>query len=80
MICMKITCINLEEMTKMKSYKLPALKREKAVTFQGVPEQDYKDTILADMSAARESADKLELLVDEKYWPFPVYADLLFSE
>ena len=30
----------------MKSYKLPALKREKAVTFQGVPEQDYKDTIL----------------------------------
>lgn len=40
----------------------------------------YHKTILADMDAARKSADALELLVDEQYWPFPVYSDLLFSE
>ena len=40
----------------------------------------YHDTIIPDMAKVRESADALELLVDKKYWPFPVYADLLFSE
>ena len=40
----------------------------------------YHKTILADMNEARKSADALELLVDEQYWPFPVYSDLLFSE
>ena len=40
----------------------------------------YHDTIIPDMTKVRESADALELLVDKKYWPFPVYADLLFSE
>ena len=40
----------------------------------------YHKTILSDMDAARKSADALELLVDEQYWPFPVYSDLLFSE
>ena len=40
----------------------------------------YHKTILADMNDARKSADALELLVDEQYWPFPVYSDLLFSE
>ena len=29
---------------------------------------------------AREIADELENLTDRDYWPFPVYADLLFSE
>ena len=40
----------------------------------------YHKTILSDMNDARKSADALELLVDEQYWPFPVYSDLLFSE
>ncbi len=40
----------------------------------------YHKTIIADMDAARKSADALELLVDQQYWPFPVYSDLLFSE
>ncbi|MCR4600408.1 MAG: glutamine synthetase III [Clostridia bacterium] len=38
----------------------------------------YHDVILADMSAARAAADKLEAVTDEDYWPFPVYSDLLF--
>ena len=37
------------------------------------------DTIIADMSEAREAADKLETITASEYWPFPVYSDLLFS-
>ena len=37
------------------------------------------DTIIADMTKAREAADKLETLTASDYWPFPVYSDLLFS-
>ena len=31
------------------------------------------------MSILREPADKLEMLVDEKDWPFPTYGELLFN-
>ncbi len=37
------------------------------------------DTIIPDMTKAREAADKLETLTAKDYWPFPVYSDLLFS-
>nr|WP_325297424.1 glutamine synthetase III [uncultured Dysosmobacter sp.] len=37
------------------------------------------DIIVADMAKAREAADKLETITASEYWPFPVYADLLFS-
>ncbi|WP_298016963.1 glutamine synthetase III [uncultured Dysosmobacter sp.] len=37
------------------------------------------DVIVADMAKAREAADKLEAITASEYWPFPVYADLLFS-
>ncbi len=40
----------------------------------------YSETIVNDMQEARAAADALESLVDEDYWPFPVYSDLLFSE
>jgi len=40
----------------------------------------YHDIILPDMGSIRKSADSLEGLVDKKYWPFPVYSELLFSE
>jgi glutamine synthetase len=40
----------------------------------------YHDVIIPDMDAVRSSADALEQLVDEKYWPFPIYSELLFSE
>lgn len=38
------------------------------------------DTVIPYMDNAREIADRLELIVDRKYWPFPTYAELLFSE
>ena len=37
------------------------------------------DAIIPAMDAARETADAMEMLMDIKYWPFPVYSELLFS-
>lgn len=39
----------------------------------------YRDVIFTAMGKARLDADKLEALVDAKYWPFPTYADMLFN-
>ena len=41
---------------------------------------EREKTIIKDMEEARSASDALEAVVDEQYWPFPVYADLLFSE
>ena len=30
------------------------------------------------MESLRATADELETMVGEKYWPFPIYEDLLF--
>ena len=39
----------------------------------------YRDDVFAQFAEVREPADKLEALVDEKAWPFPTYAELLFN-
>ena len=39
----------------------------------------YHDTIFTDMSAVREPADKLEMLVAKEDWPMPRYGDLIFE-
>ena len=39
----------------------------------------YNDTIFTDMSAVREPADKLEMLVAKEDWPMPSYGDLIFE-
>ena len=39
----------------------------------------YHDTSMADMAALRAPADKLEMLVDNDFWPIPTYGDLLFE-
>ena len=39
----------------------------------------YRDDVFAQFAEVREPADKLETLVDEKAWPFPTYAELLFN-
>ena len=38
----------------------------------------YRDEVFSKMQSLRAVADELETLVSEKYWPFPVYSDLLF--
>ena len=39
----------------------------------------YRDAVIAAMDALRKPADALEMLVDEKEWPFPTYAELMFN-
>lgn len=38
----------------------------------------YREEVLPRMDKVREYADKLELITDKKYWPMPVYSDILF--
>ena len=40
----------------------------------------YHDTVLSHMDALRRDADLLETLIPAQRWPFPTYAQLLFSE
>ena len=70
------------ELTKMKK----ALEDLKTVENKARKIQDarklayfYKDKVRPAMDALRDPADKLEMLVDKKDWPFPTYADLLFE-
>ena len=38
----------------------------------------YHDTVFVAMGELRASADEIETLVGEKYWPYPTYGQLLF--
>ena len=70
---------NLKEMQKALAVlqeaeaKARAMKPGKAQAFF------YKDEVKTAMEALRIPADKLEVLVDKKVWPFPTYADLIFE-
>ena len=39
----------------------------------------YMTKVVPAMKALREPADRLEKIVNKKYWPFPTYADLMFE-
>jgi glutamine synthetase len=39
----------------------------------------FKDTVKTAMDELRAPADKLEMIVDKEYWPFPSYGDLIFE-
>ena len=53
----------------------------KAVTFEDVAEKAffYKNVVFPVLKALRTPADRLEMLVDERDWPFPTYNELLFD-
>lgn len=53
----------------------------KAAKVTGAKEQAvfYRDVVKTAMDELRKPADKLEMLVDEEYWPFPQYEDLIFE-
>ena len=85
-----ITCDFEEDAVKKLSGYASALYRaaeklnadlERAAAIGEVTEQAmfYKDVILADMAQAREAADHAEQLTAKEYWPYPCYADLLYS-
>lgn len=39
----------------------------------------YHDTILPDMERLRKTADELEIIVSNDFWPFPTYDELLYG-
>ncbi len=39
----------------------------------------YKDEVIPAMNQLRKTADTLETLTADEYWPFPTYGELLFS-
>ncbi len=39
----------------------------------------YRNTVFAQMEDTRATADEIETLVGEKYWPYPTYGEMLFS-
>jgi glutamine synthetase len=51
-------------------------KEEKAILAQTT---FYRDKVFAAISELRIVVDELETLVARKYWPFPTYAELLYS-
>ena len=71
-----------EELTNMQD-ALEKMKeeRKKAVAIPNQKERAfyYMENVVPAMKALREPADKLEKIVDKKYWPFPTYADLMFE-
>jgi glutamine synthetase len=54
---------------------------EKAAAIEDVAKQAtfFRDTVKAAMADLRTPADKLEMIVDKEYWPFPSYGDLIFE-
>jgi glutamine synthetase len=48
----------------------------KDVTMQGT---SYRDQVIPVMEELRRDIDRLETIVDSKYWPMPTYGDLLFG-
>ena len=76
----------LDEVTKYLKEMKAALKKltevtEKASdTTEGKEQATYfRDVVKVAMDELRAPADKLEMIVDKEFWPFPSYGDLLFE-
>lgn len=39
----------------------------------------FGDTVFGNMCLVRQTVDELETYVAAKYWPYPIYSDILFS-
>ena len=76
----------LDEVTKYLKEMKAALKKltevtEKAsdITEGKVQATYFRDVVKVAMDELRAPADKLEMIVDKEFWPFPSYGDLLFE-
>lgn len=49
------------------------------ITDAGEQAKFYRDEVKTAMTQLRTPADKLEMMVDKKFWPFPSYGDLMFE-
>ena len=76
----------LDEVTKFLKEMKAALNKltevtEKASDITEGKEQAtyFRDVVKVAMDELRAPADKLEMIVDKEFWPFPSYGDLLFE-
>ena len=76
----------LDEVTKYLKEMKAALKKLTEVTqkasdiTEGKEQATYfRDVVKVAMDELRAPADKLEMIVDKEFWPFPSYGDLLFE-
>ena len=70
---------NLNEMQEALEKMKDARKAAVGITNQKERALCYMRTVVPAMKALRDPADKLEKIVNKKYWPFPTYADLMFE-
>ena len=57
-----------------------AVEKAEVMTGDFVLQAEFvRDNIASAMLSVRTYADKLESIVDKKYWPFPTYSDLIYS-
>ncbi len=56
-----------------------AVVQAKAVTGTEAIARFYRDRVFGAMAALRALVDELETTVGRRYWPFPTYAEMLFS-
>lgn len=67
------------EQVALATEKLEEVTEQRAKKETQQKEAEYfRNTVIPAMNDLRQAADKLETEVGEKYWPFPVYSDLLF--
>ncbi len=89
-LCADISCELEETLLKMLSTLTSDLYKktieldddvESEKEFKDVLEEAkyYRNTVFAQMEDTRKTADEIEKMVGEKYWPYPTYGDLLFS-
>jgi glutamine synthetase len=65
----------LEKLTNLENYILESAGKQDVI----LRTVFYRDKIISAMSELRLIVDKLEALVARKHWPFPTYAELLYS-
>ena len=66
----------IDERTEALESAMVAIKETDGI----IAESAYiRDSVLPAMSALRIACDEAETLTAKEYWPFPTYADLLFS-
>ncbi|MBO4679930.1 MAG: glutamine synthetase type III, partial [Lachnospiraceae bacterium] len=70
---------NLNEMQEALEKMKEARKAAVGISNQKERALCYMRTVVPAMKALREPADRLEKIVNKKYWPFPTYADLMFE-
>lgn len=66
----------LYKKTKKLEEELLGVKNQDTIKGQG---EYYRDIVFLAMQELRAIADEIEVMVGEKYWPYPTYGQLLFS-